>query len=745
MNSFLLKAKMEVEDLFTDLADGRKLLKLLEIISGEKLGKPNSGKMRVHRIENLNKSLAFLHTKVRLENIGAEDIVDGNPRMILGLIWTIILRFQIQEIEIDVDDPDDENASGKKTEKKSAKEALLLWCQRRTNGYQHVDIRDFSQSWQNGLGFNALIHHHRPDLINFAKLDKDAHLDNLRSAFEVAEKHLGIPQLLDPEDVDVAKPDEKSVLTYIATYYHTFAKMKTGATGGKRIGNIVSKIKAIEDQQASFETYSSSLLKWIRAKTVEMKGRNFSNTLEGIQADFKQFKDYRTVEKPPKLKEKVEIEATYFDIQIKLQQLRQAPYVPPEGQRPHDIEQSWKELEKEEYGKEMAIKDELLRQEKLEQLAYKFERKSVLREGYLNEMIQVLSDPRYGSNLHQVGASVKKHEAISADILARKERFMDLKAMSADLAAENYHAHATIGTREEQIMTRWEQLLELLRVHKDKLERYCTVIGLQREIETLSLAIATLHTEFSSTEHGLHLLDVQEKLHKFQLQESQAHAMTETTRKVGKAVRALLGTKDLSEEQATAIKTKLGDLEAQFESLLSLTKQRQAALEDSLSFFQLLQDFEEEGQWCDEKLAISTASITAKDVRALNSLQQKHKAMEDELARRQSRFVSGPLASGKEMVEAGHPLAGQLKEREAAVLAKWQALREEVARRKNTLDSATDLYLFFSDCNETDSVIKESVTLAKSKDFGQDKLTAMSLLQRHKHLQVRARLAAFKI
>lgn len=60
----LLQAKMEVEDLFTDLADGIKLLKLLEIISSEKLGKPNSGRMRVHKIENVNKSLAFLHTKV---------------------------------------------------------------------------------------------------------------------------------------------------------------------------------------------------------------------------------------------------------------------------------------------------------------------------------------------------------------------------------------------------------------------------------------------------------------------------------------------------------------------------------------------------------------------------------------------------------------------------------------------------------------------------------------------------------
>lgn len=61
---FYFQAKMEVEDLFVDLADGIKLLKLLEIISGEKLGKPNNGRMRVHKIENVNKSLAFLHTKV---------------------------------------------------------------------------------------------------------------------------------------------------------------------------------------------------------------------------------------------------------------------------------------------------------------------------------------------------------------------------------------------------------------------------------------------------------------------------------------------------------------------------------------------------------------------------------------------------------------------------------------------------------------------------------------------------------
>lgn len=55
----------QINDLFIDLADGKYLMRLLEIISGERLGKPNSGKMRVHKIENVNKCLAFLHTKVK--------------------------------------------------------------------------------------------------------------------------------------------------------------------------------------------------------------------------------------------------------------------------------------------------------------------------------------------------------------------------------------------------------------------------------------------------------------------------------------------------------------------------------------------------------------------------------------------------------------------------------------------------------------------------------------------------------
>uniref|UniRef100_A0A0K0FXT9 Spectrin beta chain, erythrocytic (inferred by orthology to a human protein) n=1 Tax=Strongyloides venezuelensis TaxID=75913 RepID=A0A0K0FXT9_STRVS len=99
VNKHLQKTNRSISDLFTDLSDGYNLIALLEVLTAERLPK-ETGYTRFHRIQNIQICLDFLKKQnIKFVNIRPEDILEGNPKLTLGLIWTIILNYQVSIIK----------------------------------------------------------------------------------------------------------------------------------------------------------------------------------------------------------------------------------------------------------------------------------------------------------------------------------------------------------------------------------------------------------------------------------------------------------------------------------------------------------------------------------------------------------------------------------------------------------------------------------------------------------------------
>ncbi|MCP9264708.1 Alpha-actinin, sarcomeric [Dirofilaria immitis] len=428
-----------------------KLMLLLEVISGEALPRPDRGKMRFHKIANVNKALEYIESKgVKLVSIGAEEL--------------------------------------------SARDGLLLWCQRKTAPYNNVNVQNFHTSWKDGLAFCALIHRHRPELIDYSKLHKGDPLHNLNLAFDIAEKYLDIPRMLDPEDLvynqkpdeksvmtyvscfyhafrgghqeevvaaddllieKIAElyvyvclclclclymvsnvPDEKAVMTYISSYYHCFLGMRKAETAAHRISRVIKVNQENQKMMEDYEQMASDLLDWIRRWMPWLSNRSSNESLDTIRKKLDDFRNYRRYEKPPR-----------------------------------DINVAWHGLEESEKGFEEWLLSEMMRLERLEHLAEKFRRKCALYEEWAHGKEDALrsSDWR-SSGLYKIKALRKRHEAFESDLGAHQDRVEQIAAIARELNNLKYPDIGPINNRCQNICDQWDRLGTLSQQRRKQLE-----------------------------------------------------------------------------------------------------------------------------------------------------------------------------------------------------------------------------------------------------------------------------------
>ncbi|KAM6350464.1 plectin [Podargus strigoides] len=285
------------------------------------------------------------------------------------------------------------------SEDMTAKEKLLLWSQRMVEDYQGLRCDNFTTSWRDGRLFNAIIHRHKPMLIDMNRVYRQSNLENLDQAFSVAERDLGVTRLLDPEDVDVPQPDEKSIITYVSSLYDAMP----------RVPEVQDGVKANELQLRWQEYYEvvTALLQWLRQHLLLFQERRLPAGYEEIEILWRQFLKFKETELPAKEADKNRSKAIFQGLEgaVTSGQLK----VPP-GYHPLDVEKEWGALHVAVLEREKLLRAEFERLERLQRVVSKLQVESALCEEQLNQ-----ADALLQAELRAVAAGTAAQRAAEAE------------------------------------------------------------------------------------------------------------------------------------------------------------------------------------------------------------------------------------------------------------------------------------------------------------------------------------------
>lgn len=306
-------------------SDGVLIMKLMNALYDVKMPRKykKGAKTRVHKLDNVNQAIKMIDkAEVKTTNLKQVSILDGNFTLMCGMVWNFILDYNIKGISV---------------EDQTAKQGLLIWCQKKTKGYKGLDgkIRNFKGDWKNGNAFLALVDRHTTGMVDYDAQYDQTPAEKCEAAFAACEE-LGIPRLLDVSDITDFQPDEKAVMTYVSEMFKLFSKEDVKDNAREHIARFLNFQRRIDVLTADYEAAFAEILEWANDKKSHFEGDNLPETLTDANVQTGQFKEYLVNEKPPYMGKIVDTMDLYANIQAELKVNGRGPYQNPNA-NPEDL------------------------------------------------------------------------------------------------------------------------------------------------------------------------------------------------------------------------------------------------------------------------------------------------------------------------------------------------------------------------------------------------------------------------
>ncbi|KAI2655804.1 Plectin [Labeo rohita] len=552
--------------------------------------------------------------------------------------------------------------------------------------------------------------HGMPRLVDMGKVYRQTNLENLEQAFSVAERELGVTRLLDPEDVDVPHPDEKSIITYVSSLYDAMP----------RIPDVQDGVKASDLELRWQEYYElvTVLLQWIRHHILIFEERKFPSSYEEVELLWRQFLKFKETELPPKESDKSHSTHLYqsFESAVHAGQVK----VPP-GYHPIDVEKEWGRLHVAILERERLLRIEFERLERLQQIVSKVQMESGMCEEQLNQTesllqtdIRLLSAGKPAQHTVEVERDLDKADGMIRLLFNDVQLLKDGRHLQAEqMYRRVYRLHerlvnlrsdynlrlkSSISTASHVSITHISQKpVQRVRPELDEVTlRYAQdllawVEENQRRIDTAEWGIDLPSVESQLGSHrGLHqtIEDFKAKIERARADENQ-----------------------LSPTSKGTYRDYLGKLDLQYNKLLNSSKSRMRNLDQLYNFVSAAT---KELMWLNDKEEEEVNYDWSERNTNMAAKKENYSGLMRELELREKK-INDIQATGDRLIKDGHPGKKTVEAFTAALQTQWSWILQVCCCIETHLKENTAYFQFFADVRDAEERIKKMQETMKKK------------------------------
>ncbi|KAG9477641.1 hypothetical protein GDO78_012912 [Eleutherodactylus coqui] len=351
-------------------------------------------------------------------------------------------------------------------------------------------------------------------------------------------------------------------------------------------------------------------------------------------------------------------------------------------------------------------------------------------DNWMSKQEAFLLNEDLGDSLDSVEALLKKHEDFEKSLSAQEEKITALDEFATKLIQNNHYAMDDVAARRDALLSRRNALHERALYRRTQLADSFHLQQFFRDSDELKSWINE-KMKTATDEAYKDPSNLQGKVQKHQAFEAELSANQSRIDSLENSGQKLI---DVNHYASDEVAARMNEVITLWKRLLEATDRKGIKLREANQQQQFNRNVEDIELWLYEVEGHLASDDYGKDLTNVQNLQKKHALLEADVAAHQDR-IDGITIQARQFQEAGHFDADNIKKKQEALVARYDALKEPMIARKEKLSDSLRLQQLFRDVEDEETWIREKEPIAASTNRGKDLIGVQNLLKKHQALQ----------